>query len=87
MLIKEGLYQYKIRVGKRTGSAAIIANAWDHRSDAFCSLAVLIGLGAVRFGRESLFWADDVASLVVVAAIVWTGVQLFRSSANELMDA
>lgn len=86
ILIKEGLYQYKMRVGKRTGSAAIIANAWDHRSDALCSLAVLIGLSAVRFGGENLFWADDVASLVVVAAIVWTGFQLFRSSANELMD-
>lgn len=34
VLIKEALYQYKVRVGRRTGSAAIIANAWDHRSDA-----------------------------------------------------
>ena len=76
-----------MRVGKRTGSTAIIANAWDHRNDALCSLAVLIGLGAVRFGGESLIWADDVASLVVVTAIVWTGFQLFRSGANELMDA
>ena len=39
ILIKEGLYQYKVRVGRRTGSAAIIANAWDHRSDALCALA------------------------------------------------
>ena len=37
ILIKEGLYQYKVRVGRRTGSSAIIANAWDHRSDALCA--------------------------------------------------
>ena len=37
ILIKEGLYQYNVRVGRRTGSAAIIANAWDHRSDALCA--------------------------------------------------
>lgn len=37
VLIKEALYQYKVRVGRRTGSAAIIANAWDHRSDALCA--------------------------------------------------
>lgn len=86
VLIKEGLYQYKVRVGRRTGSAAIIANAWDHRSDAFCSLAVLIGLAAIRFGGPRLMWADEAASLVVVAAIVWSGTQLFRSSASELMD-
>ncbi|MEW4452105.1 cation diffusion facilitator family transporter [Bremerella sp. JC817] len=86
VLIKEGLYQYKVRVGRRTGSAAIIANAWDHRSDAFCSLAVLIGLSAIRFGGPMFVWADEVASLVVVTAIVWSGIQLFRNSANELMD-
>jgi cation diffusion facilitator family transporter len=86
VLIKEGLYQYKVRVGRRTGSAAIIANAWDHRSDAFCSFAVLIGLGAIRLGGPQYIWADEVASLVVVAAIVWSGTQLFRSSASELMD-
>lgn len=86
VLIKEGLYQYKVRVGRRTGSAVIIANAWDHRSDAFCSLAVLIGLGAIRLGGPQYIWADEVASLVVVAAIIWSGAQLFRSSASELMD-
>ena len=86
IFIKEGLYQYKVRVGKRTGSSAIIANAWDHRSDALCALAVLIGLGTIRFGGSQFIWADEVASLVVVAAIVWTGIQLFRSSASELMD-
>ncbi len=86
VLIKEGLYQYKMRVGRRTGSAAIIANAWDHRSDAFCSLAVLLGLAAVRLGGPRFIWADEAASLVVVAAIVWSGAQLFRSSASELMD-
>lgn len=86
VVIKEALYQYKVRIGRRTNSAAIIANAWDHRSDALCSLAVLIGLGAIRLGGESLMWADEAASLVVAGAIIWSGVQLFRSSASELMD-
>ncbi|MCA9044236.1 MAG: cation transporter, partial [Planctomycetaceae bacterium] len=40
----------------------------------------------IRFGGDSLIWADEAASLVVVAAIVWSGAQLFRSSASELMD-
>jgi cation diffusion facilitator family transporter len=86
ILIKEGLYQYNVRVGKRTGSAAIIANAWDHRSDALCSLAVFVGLGIVRIGGPAFAWADEAASLVVVAAIIGSGIQLFRSSASDLMD-
>lgn len=86
VIIKEGLYRYKVKIGRRLGSASIIANAWDHRSDALCALAVLIGLATVRIGGARFMWADEAASLVVVAAIVWTGVQLFRSSASELMD-
>lgn len=86
VVIKEGLYRYKVGVAERTGSQAILANAWDHRSDALCSLAVLIGLGVVRWGGPTFLWADEAAALVVVAAIVWTGITLFRSSASELMD-
>lgn len=86
IIIKEGLFQYHLRVGRRTGSASLIANAWDHRSDALCALAVLVGLGVVRFGGEDFAWADEAASLVVAGAIAWSGWHLFRSSASELMD-
>ncbi len=86
VVIKEALYRYKIGVGKRTGSQSIIANAWDHRSDALCSLAVLVGLAVVRWGGPKFIWGDEAAALVVVAAILWSGMLLFRSSANELMD-
>lgn len=87
VVIKEALYRYKIRVGKRTGSSSIIANAWDHRSDALCALAVLLGLGVIRWGGKDYIWADEAVSLVVVAAITWSGYQLFRKSGSELMDA
>ncbi len=84
--IKEALYRYKLRVGRRTGSMAVIANAWDHRADALCSLAVLIGLSAVRWGGPGFIWADEAAALVVVVAIVSSAVRLFLRSASELMD-
>lgn len=86
IIIKETLYHYNVRIGRRTGSAVIIANAWDHRSDALCSLAVFIGLAIISLGGPRFIWADEVASLIVVAAIVWSGIRLFRSSASELMD-
>ncbi|TWT85475.1 putative cation efflux system protein [Posidoniimonas polymericola] len=86
IVIKESLFHYKVQVGRRTGSAAIIANAWDHRSDALCALAVLIGLAAIRLGGADYMWADEAASLIVACVIVASGVHLFRSSASELMD-
>ena len=64
----------------------MIANAWDHRSDAMCSLAVFVGLAVVRVGGPRWIWADEVAAFVVVAMILWTGAVLFRKSASELMD-
>lgn len=86
VVIKESLYRYKVRVGKRTGSTAIIANAWDHRSDALCSFAVLIGLGVVRWAGPDYIWADEVAALIVVGFILSSGIRLFYISASELMD-
>jgi cation diffusion facilitator family transporter len=86
IVIKEALYRYKLGVGRRTGSAAMIAHAWDHRADALCGLAVLVGLAIVKVGGPDWGWADKLASLIVIVAIVWAGLNLYRNSASELMD-
>ena len=86
VVIKEGLFRYSVRVGKRTKSSAIVANAWDHRVDALCSFAVLVGLGIVRWGGQDLIWADETAALVIVVVILVSGFRLYANSASELMD-
>ena len=84
--IKESLYWYNRAIGKRTGSTAILANAWDHRSDALCSLAVLVGLSVIIVGGVRWIWADEVAALFVAAAILWSGGRLLIGSISELLD-
>lgn len=86
VFIKEVLYRINKSIGERLGSQSLVANAWDHRSDALCSLAVVLGIAAVRWGGPRYIWADEVAALVVVAAILWSAQRLLRSSAAELMD-
>jgi len=86
VVLKEVLYRVNKSIGERIGSKSLVANAWDHRSDALCSLAVVLGIAAVRWGGERFLWADEVAALVVVAAIFWSAFHLLRSSAAELMD-
>jgi cation diffusion facilitator family transporter len=86
VVLKEGLFRYKAYIGQKTGSSALIANAWDHRTDALCSLAVLVGLGLERWGGPFFSWADEAAALVIVAVILWTGLGLLRNSARELLD-
>ncbi|MCP3902556.1 MAG: cation transporter [Planctomycetes bacterium] len=85
-VIKEGAYRYKRSVARRTGSQALVTGAWDHRSDALCSVAVFIGLAIVRYGGASVVWVDAIAALVVVGFILLTSVQLYRRSASHLMD-
>ncbi len=86
VVIKEVLYRVNESIGERIGSQSLVANAWDHRSDALCSLAVVIGIAAVRWGGTRYIWADEVAALVVVAAILWSAFRLLRNNAAELMD-
>ena len=87
VIIKESLYHYKNKVGRRTGSSALIANAWDHRADAFCSLAVLIGLSIVIMTDGKYMFADELAAIVVGIAILISAAKLYSNSANELLDA
>lgn len=86
IVIKEALYRYNIRVGKRLRSSAVIAHAWDHRGDALSALAVLIGLALVRFGGPRWIFADELAALIVACMIAATAAKLLHSSVNELMD-
>ena len=86
VLLKESLYRFNLRIGRRTNSQAVVANAWDHRSDALCSLAVLIGIALVCWGGPTFARADGVAALVVVVLILWAAGRLFYVSASLLLD-
>jgi cation diffusion facilitator family transporter len=86
VVIKEALFWFNRYVGRRTGSSAILANAWDHRGDAFCSLAVLVGLGAIFAAGPGWMWADDLSAIVVAIAILFSGTRLLRNSVHELLD-
>jgi len=86
ILVKEALFQYKIRLGRRLGSMGLVADAWHHRSDVYSSLAALAGvLGAVAGGPEWHF-LDGVASIFVSFFIMRSGYQIFRESSSLLMD-
>ena len=71
------------RTSRRTGSAALAANAVHFTSDLAGSLAVLIGLLLVRAGHQS---ADAAAALFVAALVVIAAVRLARKSIDVLMD-
>jgi cation diffusion facilitator family transporter len=86
IVLKEGMYWWTLIVGRRIKSMALIANAWHHRTDAFSSVAVLIGVGAAYINPD---WhlTDSIAALVVTFFVLRVGLQLIWSAFRELSDA
>ena len=71
------------RTAEQTQSQALEADALHFSSDLWASLAVLIGLGGVRFG---LWWADSTAALVVALLVCTAGWRLGRRTIETLTD-
>ena len=72
------------RTAKQTSSQALEADALHFSSDLWASLAVLVGLGGVRFG---IWWADAVAALAVAVLVCVAGWRLGRRTIDALTDA
>lgn len=85
VLTKEWLYRWTAAVGREIGSAAVIANAWHHRSDALSSVGVFVGVGAAWL-HPSLGWADGAAAAVVGLLVLQVGFTIVRDAAREMVD-
>lgn len=87
VVIKELLYQYTARRGRKLDSQVMIANAWHHRSDALSSVGAAAGIGlALWLGQH---WAvfDPLASVVVGLMLMKVAYELLKTSINELTES
>ena len=80
----EAVARYRIRIGRRIGSAALVADGLHARTDGFTSLAVLLGAAGVAVGWD---WADPVVGLLITVAILAVLRQAAREIYRRLMDA
>jgi cation diffusion facilitator family transporter len=79
----EAVAIYRIRVGRRIGSAALVADGVHARTDGFTSLAVVLGAAGVMLGFPL---ADPIVGLLISAAIVVLLWGTVRSIGRRLMD-
>ena len=86
IVVKEALYQYTARVGRKSNSPSVIANAWHHRSDALSSIGALLGIGAAHFLGEEWIIADPIAAIVVAALILKVAFDLARTALADLLE-
>lgn len=86
IVLKEILYRYTVRMGRKYNSQAVIANAWHHRSDALSSIGTAAGIGgAILLGPD---WTvlDPVAAVVVSFFIMRVSIKLLIPCIDELLE-
>ena len=84
LVIQELLYRYVSGVARRTGSSALLATAWDYRTDAAGGIGVLIGVALSKWAGWP--WADHVAAVLVAATVLWIGGGLLWENVQSLID-
>jgi len=87
IVCKEVLFQYTKIVGKQINSQSVIANAWHHRSDAFSSIGVTVGIAGAIFLGDKWVILDPIACVVVSFFILKVAIELSLPSIQELMEA
>jgi cation diffusion facilitator family transporter len=76
--------RYRIQVGRRIGSAALVADGLHARTDGFTSLAVVAAAGGAALGWV---WADPVVGLAITVAILLVLKDAATQVYRRLMDA
>jgi cation diffusion facilitator family transporter len=76
--------RWRITVGRRIGSAALVADGLHARTDGFTSLAVVLGAAGVALGFPA---ADPVLGLVITVAILFVLRDAAKEVFRRLLDA
>lgn len=82
IVLKEAMARYTFTVAREARSPSLKANAWDHRSDAISSVAVLVGVTAAFLGARIL---DPVFALGMAVIIGAIGIKIGRENIDNLI--
>lgn len=83
IVVKEAMYWYTRHYAKLLNSAAFMADAWHHRSDAFSSIGSLIGIGGAMLGFPVL---DAIASVVICLFILKVAFDILLDAVKKMLD-
>ena len=81
--LKEAMFWYTRHYAKLLNSAAFMADAWHHRSDAFSSIGSLLGIGGAMLGFPVL---DSVASVVICLCILKVAYDILKDALIKMLD-
>ena len=81
--VKEAMFRYTKINAVKIDSAALMADAWHHRSDALSSIGALIGIAGARLGFPVM---DSAASLVIFLFIAKAAYDIFKDAVDKMVD-
>jgi cation diffusion facilitator family transporter len=84
--VKETLYRWTVRWSQKTGSVALAANAWHHRTDALSSIPVAAAV-AIAMIDHRFAVVDRIGALVVAVFILHAAIRIIRPALDQLIDA
>jgi cation diffusion facilitator family transporter len=83
IILKLSIYIYTSRVGKVHDNLLVLANAEDHRNDVFVTSSTLL---SIILGNYKIYWVDGIVGIGISIWIAYTGIRIFISAYNVLMD-
>ncbi|WP_442603513.1 cation diffusion facilitator family transporter [Paenibacillus sp. KN14-4R] len=90
IIVKEAMFRYQFHLGKKTHSPFLSAHMWSHRSDLYCSLAALVGVGGAYLGQLlslSFFnYLDPLAGLIISFFVLKMGYDLMMEAIYNTLD-
>jgi cation diffusion facilitator family transporter len=84
--IKSILSGVKYRIGKKIGSMALAADAWNDAVDIISGLAALAAVGLKLYDPQRFLAADQYGGFAVGLIVIFTGIRVTRDTGAQLMD-
>lgn len=86
ILLRGGMSTVKFRVGRRIGSASLIADAWNDAVDILSAAAALCALGLTLYDPHHFLAADHYGGFAVGLFVIYTGGRVLRETSLDLID-
>jgi len=84
--IKSVMASVKYRFGKKIGSAALAADAWNDAVDIISGIAALTAVSLTLYDPERFLAADVYGGFAVGLIVIFTGLRVTRDTGLQLMD-
>jgi cation diffusion facilitator family transporter len=86
MVAKALLSGIKFKYGRRIGSSALVADAWNDFVDIISAVAAATALGLTLYDPARFWAADHYGGFAVGLIVVFTGIRVAKETSERLTD-